>query len=154
MPDVEIREVTDEAVKYVAENMRLDDVAEVWALSRLSPQVALDTSVAITPYSLAAYVDGRPAAVFGVYERLLGNVGVPWLLGTDDVLKGARVLLQHTKPFLKHQLLSYRRLENEVHAENRLAVRYLRWAGFTLSEPYVTSTGATAIRFWMERNDV
>lgn len=154
MHDVQITGVTDDAVAYVANNMRLADVAEVWALNRLSPRVALETSVAVTTYSCAAYVDGRPAAIFGVYGHLLGDTGVPWLLGTDEVVKGARALLTHTKPFLRHQLMSYRKLENDVHAENRLAIRYLRWAGFTLEEPHVTNTGAKAIRFWMERQDV
>lgn len=145
----------EEDVAYVADNMRLADVAEVWALSRLSPKAALDISIALTSVAYTAYVGLRPAAVFGVSSAgHLGGVGRPWFLGTDLVKQNSRALLHHTAPFLKHHLTRFRLLENDVHAENRDAIRFLRWAGFTMSQPYTTHTGAEAIRFSMERQDV
>lgn len=154
MRNVEIAPATDEAVEYVAQNMRLADIAELWALSRLAPAAALHASVGLTKYPYVAYHAGEPLAIFGVNSGILGDVGVPWLLGTDKVRRHAGDLLAMTPQFLRHHLGLYRRLENEVHAENTDAVRYLTWAGFNLSEPYVTRTGAIARRFWMERNDV
>lgn len=146
--------VSDADIEYVASNMRVADIAEVWAMSRLSPEAALHTSVSLTTYPYIAYVDEKPAAIFGVYGSILGDIGVPWFLGTDDVKKNAAELLRRTQSFLDFTFVSYRRLENEVHAENRDAVRFLRWAGFRFSEPYKTKTGAVAHRFWMERDNV
>lgn len=135
-PLYQVRASVPEDIAPIAKGMRAADRAEVWAASRRTPEQALSFSYKNSAQVFTGLADGTPFVMFGVGEqsRLLG-VGVPWLLGTDEIAR-------HTVPFLrccgfwtKRLLADYRVLKNHVDNRNRLSIRWLQWLGFSLSEP-------------------
>ena len=73
-----------------------------------------------------------PVAMFGVGRRREPRVGTVWLLASDgfDVLRSR---LRREGPYWVDVLMSgHDVLTNFVWAENRVAVRWLRWLGFEL----------------------
>ena len=80
-----------------------------------------------------AVLDGRCAiAMFGVGRRPEPRVGTVWLLASDD-LDRFRPQLRREGPYWVEVLMAgHDVLTNAVAAENRVAVRWLRWLGFEL----------------------
>jgi len=81
-------------------------------------------------------VDGRPEVMFGAGDlNVLAGVGAPWLLGTDAVEENRVAFLRISVEWRTQLLRRYSTLRNVVDVRNRASIRWLRWLGFTLSEP-------------------
>jgi len=149
------RQSVQEDVNIIAGSMRVADIAELKAggsdpLSAL--QLGLDSSdVCVTVTTL----DGEPFAMYGVAPGcVLTGMGRPWLLGTDTSLKYKREFLTATYSVINSMLSMYPRLENYVHVDNRISVRWLKWMGFNMDDPFVSPvSGEKFMRFWMRIND-
>lgn len=115
--------------------MREADVREVWAASRSSPYSALRQSLEVCPSAKTGLVDGRVLCMFGVSRpTALSLVGVPWMLGTQEIESNARAFLRRSRQAvedMKRQGFSV--LANFVDARNTHAVEWLRWLGFTVN---------------------
>ena len=73
-----------------------------------------------------------PVAMFGVGHRREPRVGTVWLLASDD-FDGLRSRLKREGPYWVEVLMTgHDVLTNFVRADNRVAVRWLRWLGFEL----------------------
>lgn len=127
-------EPTPEHLDYLAAHLRVQDRAELAAAGWDDVRQVLAQSVRVSRWSRVALLDGVPAAVFGCaeYGSLLAPAGVPWLLGTDAVARHGRVLQREARHYIAAMLQEYPRLFNAVHAENTVAVRWLKRLGFTL----------------------
>lgn len=135
--EIVIARPTTADVTHVAAYMREADRAEVWASGRLEPLAALEASVAISREVWVGRVDDVPVCLFGVGHlsdgTLLGGaVGAPWLLGTNDLPRHAVAFLRRNRPVVAGWRQSYGRLVNCVDARNSVAIRWLRWLGFTI----------------------
>ena len=129
---------TLEHVFELAENMREEDVAEVWAASHVSPIEAITGSMLYTEDTLTGLADGRVLCIFGIGQAsLISLKGLPWFLSTDLVdehpLAMARGSMIVFKNMIKHS--GFTQLENYVDARYAIAVRWLEWLGFTVSPP-------------------
>lgn len=145
------RPPTAEDVAHVAERMRAADVLECRLLGRHGPKEALVNGIAHSLWAFAAEVDGETQCIFGVAsEGLLSEEGSPWLLGVDGIERHARELIAGTKAYLARMQLEFETLSNYVHANNRNAIRYLRWCGFSFGEP-VEVDGEAFLPFEMKR---
>ncbi len=135
-PLYQVRASVSGDITPIAEGMRMADRAEVWAASRRTPEQALSFSFQNSALVFTGLADGNPFVMFGVGEqsRLLG-VGVPWLLGTDEIARHAVPFLRRCGFWKKRLLADYRVLKNHVDNRNQLSIRWLRWIGFSLSEP-------------------
>lgn len=123
-------------VRTIARRMRKADRDEVKAASGKSPFEALAYSLRKSSAAWTAMVDGRPEVMFGVGDiNILTGVGAPWLLGTDAVEKHYVAFLRHSVSWRDQLLRRYPVLRNFVDDRNRVAIRWLRWLGFTLSDP-------------------
>jgi hypothetical protein len=83
--------------------------------------------------------DGRVVCMFGVAPvNLLGDTGVPWLLGSDDIERHAVTFLRGSKRYIAEMSRDYRLLTNYVDARNTLSIRWLKWLRFDIlaAEPY------------------
>ncbi|MEP3275330.1 MAG: hypothetical protein ABJN26_16085 [Stappiaceae bacterium] len=120
----------------IAQNMRAADRAEVWAASRRTPRRALEFSLRNSSVAFTGLADGTPFVMFGVGEqsRLLG-VGVPWLLGTEQIEKHAVHFLRQSHLWSAVLQQNFRVLKNHVDNRNTLSIRWLKWLGFELAEP-------------------
>lgn len=123
-------------------------------MSRHRPLPALTYSIRLTREYYLVKVDGEPTAFFGTTGSVLGDIGVPWLLGTDVAAENGVALVRGTRAYLRHLLTTFRVLRNYVHDENTVSKRYLQAAGFKMSEPLTTARGAVVREFTMERDDV
>jgi hypothetical protein len=141
-----------ELLEEIADGMRPADVEEVRLSHGHSPLAALEASVRSSP--LVCYVavdDGRPLCAFGVGGRPLAVKGSPWLLGHERLGDYRRELARLSRPMVQMMSARFSLLENWVHADNVVSVRWLKACGFTL-EPAAPfgAQGAMFHRFWMK----
>lgn len=145
----------DWRAREVARNMRHEDVTELWELSRTRPREAVEQSIRMSSEAYVAMMGSEPVAVFGASSAALGDVAVPWMLGTralDDVAAEHTAL---TRRFVAHLFETKDLLYNMAHIDNRRSLVYLRRVGFTIGKPFtVPRTGATAVMFEMRRENV
>jgi hypothetical protein len=134
---VKVRAVEPSDLVYLAEHLREQDVAELRAAGHTDIHAALVRSVAMSNETFVAVANGKPVAVFGCAEHgsLLAKDGVPWLLGTQEIVKHRRVLQRWARGYITDLLGRYPRLFNAVHAENTVSVRWLKALGFDLHPP-------------------
>ena len=128
---------TEADILHVARHMRAADVAECAACGYTDLEAVLREEVAISALCWAVHIDGEPAALFGVapLTGLLGETGVPWLLGTPLVTRHRRAFIRTSAAYIARMHAAFSHLLNFVHAENTQAVRWLRHAGFTVHAP-------------------
>ncbi|TIW56678.1 MAG: DUF2833 domain-containing protein [Mesorhizobium sp.] len=135
---VDIRVVPVRAwhVRSIARRMRQADRDEVFAASGRSPAGALVFSLRKSSHAWTAMIDGVPEVMFGVGDlNILAGVAAPWLLGTDAVETHYVAFLRRSVGFRDQLLQRYSVLTNFVDARNRASIRWLRWLGFTFSDP-------------------
>lgn len=97
--------------------------------------------------------DDRPVGMFGVGDiNVLARVGAPWLLGTEDLPRHAMIFLRNCPYWVGQLLEGYDTLRNSVDDRNKLAVRWLKWLGFKMSEP-VAFRGHLFRMFEMKASD-
>lgn len=140
-------------ILHVAAHMRAADRLEVAAASGRTPLEALSIGFAISDECVTALSpEGTPVVIFGIAPvcRLTG-VGSPWLLGTDEALRYRRHFFTDPPKVLAAMLESYTTLENYVHAENTLSVRWLQKIGFTLEPPVRFPSGHWFHRFYLTK---
>lgn len=135
-------EVTDEVAEadldYLAEHLRAQDRNEVRAAGFDDLRQALGQSVQASTWTHLARVNGRPAAVFGLGQTgtLLSPIGIPWMLGTDDVRRHARVLQRGAQHYIPRMLGEFSHLMNAVHVRNTVSIAWLKRLGFTFRPPF------------------
>lgn len=130
---------TDALVRFIAVNMRQNDVDEVWASHRHLPYESLIGGWSLSHRSAVVMVNDEPCAMMGlVIHDILAGTGVPWMLVTDSALKYKRNFLTRVPAVMDQMLTICPRLFNYVHIENKTSIRWLRRIGFTFdeSEPY------------------
>jgi hypothetical protein len=125
--------VTREYATMIADNMRDEDVREIWASHHERPHEAMEHLIHEEAY--VWLVDGKPLCLFGVKTLdLLTNTGSPWMLGSKELTQFPMRFLRGSLPVVKSWMKAYDTLYNYVHAENTLSIKWLRWLGFHLDE--------------------
>ena len=136
-PRYEIVEACEAHCVAIGPHLRQADRDEVAASCGLEPAEALLSSLRRSAMCWAGLVDGEPVCVFGVGgPSLMSEVGVPWLLGTDAVVKHQRAFLRRNKAIVAKMLDAFPVLINMVDARNVHSIRWLRWLGFHIGEPF------------------
>ena len=150
-----VKRAKPEHIPCIAENMRESDRREVWASNRRTPLEALTLSLQHAELAFTAFIDGVPALMWGVGAPagLLSVVGVPWFLGTDAIREVIRDFLKYSPRFVQMMQDRFPRLENHVHARNRLSIRWLTHCGFTLDSEPTEINGEAFFKFWRERHE-
>ncbi len=110
--------------------LRQADIDEIHAMTEIPPAVAVSYSIANSERGFTALLNGRPCAVFGVQQ------GCIWLVGTDDISKHPVTFYRLSKKIFSQLKKGYPVLENFVHVNNTLSLRWLQWLGFHIDEPH------------------
>ncbi len=136
-----LRLPTEADIDELVLRMRAADVAEVQAAGHTDLRAAVADSVKRSTVAYAAHVDDTLACIFGLAPlngQLLTDYGVPWLLGTDEMLRRRAVLMRVAPGYIADMRRLYPILVNCVHAENIKAVAWLKRMGFALADakPY------------------
>jgi len=120
----------------MAHRMRQADVMEVWATNRSRPLEALAKSTRLSEKARTGLIDGEIVCMFGVYrQNLMGARGTIWLLGTDLLQKHGRRFLRRNRDETDRLSNGFSLLENYCDARNTVAIRWLKWLGFTIDPP-------------------
>jgi hypothetical protein len=116
----------------IASRMREIDRLECWAVGH-SPKDALRLGILASTVVWTAKVDGRPEAMFGATPlSFIEGRGRPWLLMTDDAMKHRSALLRLGRVYTEAIHRHYPILQNWVHAENEVAIRWLARLGYAI----------------------
>lgn len=154
LSEVSFGPVEDGDAEYVAERLREADRVEVYEATRRSPEDALTSSIKRSDRTATIRFDGSPMAIFGVGKpTILSDVGVPWMLGTDELPKHARELLPHGPRVVQNMMRGHEVLRNMVHDENRASIRWLKSMGFRMSEPAKVGWRGGMFRMFEIRKD-
>lgn len=130
--DVRLTRASD--VRYVAEHMRVEDVAEVYAATGRTPKVALGDAVDNSLEPLTFSPNGVPAAIFGVVPHPdIPRLGAPWLLGTPEFPKNRRRIALFGPSFLELISRDFDHLMNCVDERNEVHIRWIKRLGFNIT---------------------
>ncbi len=144
-----------EHIPYLAAGMRAADRREVWSSDRWLPEEALKKSLMLSTRAWTCFVDGLPACMWGVAHKgsIFSETGVPWLLGTDAIYGISRTFVRHSRDYIAKMHVVYPYLENYVHADNRLSIRWLAWCGFVIErETPRCMNGEDFYYFWRKQH--
>ena len=135
----------------IVPRLRRADVEEIWAMTGIAPKIAVAHSIANAAPGFAVEKDGRVEAICGVGAGLRDGVGLPWMVGTDEVAKHPVLFYRISRRIVDAMRQWYDQLENWVDARNTLSIRWLKWAGFYIEKPEPLGVkGELFRRFWME----
>jgi len=151
----EIVRALPEHIEQVAKRVRQADRLELFLAYREEPAAVLRRSFDESLLSWTGMIDGEPVCMFGVAPGvILGDVGHPWMVGTDRLDRHPFVFLRRCKGCVREMLAAFSTLENYVHQENRRALQWLMWLGFKVSIPGepMGPFGASFCHFVMRRN--
>lgn len=139
-------------MKFIADNMRKEDVEEVMASGGYTPTEAIETSVSASNFTVVVTIDDTPIAILGlnVYD-IMGGKGIPWLLSAEQALKHKRVFLELSKPIIDEMLDKCPYLINHVYTKNTVSKRWLKWLGFTIEKAKPLANGEMFHRFYMRK---
>lgn len=132
---------TEEDAGELAPLLRSEDRAEVLALG-VDLFYGLLQSVAASRETWTYRDDGQIICMAGVAPlSLIGSTGIPWLLGSPLVAIHRRAFMVETRRTVARWLTMFDVLRNVVDAQYEAAVRWLRWLGFTIGEPFPLANG-------------
>ena len=151
--DYQIRPAQPEDVELLGPNLREIDRREIRALSGQEPMKALAFSFERSARVFSAVTGGGEIIQMwgvGSIGPLLGLVGMPWLLASDILERPevAREFIRQSRPYARKMEEGFVRLENRVHAENRLAIRWLKWLGYSFADQPERWGGEDFYLFW------
>lgn len=136
---------TEVDARELAPLLREEDRLEVLALG-LDPFQGLLQSLAGAREAWTYRADGQLVCMAGISPRsLIGRAGVPWLLGSELVVRHRRFFMVETRRVVAHWLTQFDSLTNIVDARYEAAVRWLGWLGFDVGEPFPLANGTFRI---------
>jgi hypothetical protein len=138
----------------IAANIRTIDRLECEALGR-TPKDALRNGLRCSLSAYTAVSEGKPLAMLGVVPvDLVAGRGTIWMLGTEAVYDQGRALMTYGPRVIGDWLETFRRLENIISADNKRAIRMLRWWGFEFGDAPRRLGGVDFLPFWLERTAI
>ena len=142
-----VRDSTIEDCVYLAQNMRQEDIQEVFYAASHGPLESLSASLEMSQQCHTIEWNGRVVAMFGC-AAVHAGLGIPWMLATDDLKRIQKSFLREAKDYFQAMQDAHGYLTNYVWAENYVHIKWLRWMGVTFDppEPYGTH-GELFMRF-------
>ena len=129
---LKVRKSKPQDAVELSTRLRTADRMELEALGR-TPLEALSIGVNESPLCFTAFdEEGVANIIWGSAPSPDPEVGYVWLLASNGLKKNWVQLLRETPNAIKMVSGDYGVLANAVHAENKVHIRWLRWAGFTM----------------------
>lgn len=146
----------DDDIEFFLENIKQEDVDEIYASGDDDVREALMTSLEMSEeaFFIRDYTD-ELILIFGItfFEHPeYGRGG--WLLTTEKTKLIKRDFLINTDIVIKEILKKYKRFHNYVSVKNKPSLRWLKWLGAKFSEPVIVEkTGEEFVIFILEEGD-
>jgi len=132
----------EDDARELAPVLRAEDRAEVLALGE-DPVDGLLQSLAAAREAWTWRHGSRIICMAGVAPlSLIGSTGIPWLLGSPLVAVHRRAFMLETRRMVAHWLTVFPLLRNVVDSRYEAAIRWLRWLGFAIGEPFPLGSGS------------
>lgn len=131
---IKVRPAVCKDAANLAPRLRKADLQEIKANLGLDPLILLDRGIKESDpcYSVVNESD-TPLALFGVVPDTGDEeVGLVWLLASDELEHHPFFVLRNTRKWVDILHRQYRMLWNHIDARNEMHIRWLRWSGFTL----------------------
>ena len=146
---LDIVEATDEHILAMEQGIRDLDKQEIWAATHLPVDKALLDSnhpdYGEWSESFTALIDGEVMAMFGVVcvhtGGPNGNIGMPWLIGTQALNRYPVTFVKTSKWVLEQLQETYQYLGNFVDCRYGGAMDWLELLGFELHNPEPVGPG-------------
>lgn len=148
-----IRPLQKGDVTELSITMRQEDRDEIMHSSGSSPLSALVTGVSLSSSVHTIEWDGRVVAIFGVCGTPGHEVGVPWMLGTDDIQRCRKSLLRGCRAVVDGYTKDFPYLTNACWSKNVVHIDWIKWLGFTF-EGSDLRNGETFLHFHRRSNNV
>jgi len=131
---IKVRPALSRDAASLAPRLRKADLQEIKANLGEDPLVLLEKGIAESSFCNAVVnEDDRPLALFGVVPDMGdADVGLIWLLASDELAAHPFFLLRNSRKWVDILQRQYRVLWNHIDARNELHIRWLKWSGFTL----------------------
>ena len=126
-----IRETREGDTLELAATMRQADRDEIWHASRVAPLESLEAGLRLSSSTHTVEWDGKVIAIFGVCGTLGHEVGVPWMLGTDDIQRCRKSLLRGCRAVVDGYANAFPYLTNACWSKNVVHINWIKWLGFT-----------------------
>jgi hypothetical protein len=131
---LEITPLTQEGMAHVIANMTQEDHAEIIAAG-IDPLKTFTHGMEQSKISGAFSLGDKALAVFGcMADPRLENVGIPWMIATDEFRTHPRDAAELTMAVVEVMQHHFPTLHNLVHCDHAIAQRWLSWCGFQISE--------------------
>lgn len=146
----EIRNARLDDIGALVPSIRQADADEVKALG-LELSRSLKNSIQYSEFSKTVTVDGQIAIMFGCLNRcVMSKQGMPWFLTTEIVTNNKIWFARNTKRLMALYFYGFNHLENIVDARYTESIKWLKWLGFTVEEPYTAGDGYQFHKFWIK----
>lgn len=130
------RPSTIEDVEFLSTRLKDADIREVWSSHHYTPHEALTISMEKSIICLTISNKGVPLGMFGITaETYLSDVGLIWLLTSDDINKIKIRFLRRSKDFVDLMLGRFSVLYNFTSADHTESIGWLRHIGADMGEP-------------------
>lgn len=128
--------------------MRGPDVAEIWAVARVTPAQALLKSMRGSGASYTFKVHGKTACMFGVGQStFVSKKGYPWMLSSDLAFQYPVYMHKYSIKMLEYYKGKFDFLENYIDARNTVAIDWIARLGFFVEKEPV-SYGVSKFPFY------
>lgn len=126
---------------WLAPRLRDCDKQEIYALNGKSPERVVPLAFEVSRRcSIIRNRDEEPIAIYGVADNPSlneTNIGHPWLLATDGLVRERIAFLRAAQYTLLPRLQEgYDILSGLVWNANKLHLRWLAWMGFRIAAPH------------------
>lgn len=128
-----IREALMEDASAITPHLRDADKNEIIASSGNNIEQAILYSILSSEAWTVCLPDGRIICMYGIGDDTTGY-GIPWMIGTDDMIKHRKALIKDARDWVESYLEIYPVLYNYVDSRNKVHIKWLRHIGFTVSE--------------------
>lgn len=128
-----VREAHYEDCASLAPRLRAEDVLELHYATGKTPFNVLRESFELSPKCWAVIHKDKVIALFGVSHA--GNVGVPWMLASDELKDIKKSFLRECKDYVARMGEGHDLLTNYVWVGNTVHIQWLKWLGFTFLDP-------------------
>jgi len=121
-------------VKSLEGRLREEDEREAQAAIGMTATEGMRIAYGFSRAVWAAEADsGEVIAIFGcAATSMFSLTGIPWMVGTDKVSEYSVSFARGGRRYVSRMLLLFDHLDNYVDVRNSLAIKWLKWIGFTL----------------------
>lgn len=130
-----IREALMEDASAIAPHLRDADKNEITASSGPNHETAIVYSILSSDAWTVCLPDGTPICIYGVGDDSRDGMGIPWMIGTNEMIKHRKALIRDARKWIEGKLQDhYLILYNYVDGRNTAHIKWLHHMGFVVSD--------------------